>query len=139
MRILVVCTGNTCRSPMAAALLRAALRTAGREDVSVESAGLSAYPGAQASVYAIDVLRAYGIDLSGHRARPFSPEMARGAVVLAMTEGHRRRILDLCPDADVRLFAQDRDVPDPFAGSLETYRSTAQMLSCAARALARKL
>ena len=139
MHVLVVCTGNTCRSPMAEALLKRELEVLGRTDVTVSSAGVAAYEGAKASAYAVEVLREEGIDLSQHRSRPATREMLESATVLCMTQGHLLRVKTLCPTADARLFCIDRDVPDPFTGSLDTYRRTAAVLKEAAKRLAREL
>lgn len=87
--ILCVCTGNTCRSPMAAALLRQALDKRGREDILVESAGLAAGFASPATEHAVAVMREIGLDLSGHRSRPLTETLvADAARIVAMTGGH---------------------------------------------------
>ena len=91
--ILFVCTGNTCRSPLAAALARA-------YGVDAQSAGLSAYPGDPASSQAARVARLYGADLSGHRARQVTREMVDQAdAIFVMTPGHRAALCALFPQA----------------------------------------
>lgn len=140
--ILFVCTGNTCRSPMAGAIAR---ELAAREDEPLEtevlSAGLSADDGARATREAIEALREMdpklGDDLAGHRARGLSLDLLRRAdAVFAMTESHRRGVLELDPFADVTLLDAEGDIPDPIGGPLEEYRRTARVI---ARAVERRL
>lgn len=133
MRILVVCSGNTCRSPLAAAMLSERIaqhrRLAGTE---VTSAGTSAWPGSPASDGSLLVALERGIDLSSHRSRPLTAELVQGAdLVLAMGDTHLRRVLELGGGGRASLlssYGQDpdpADVPDPFGGNVEGYRATA--------------
>ena len=133
LKIVCVCTGNTCRSPMAAALLSRFLPGA-----DVSSAGLYAAEGAPASYHALLAMDALGLDISAHRSRPFRPEMAADALVLAMTRAHLRAIQRLCPAARVELFLGDEDVPDPFGQGMDAYERTAHRLEEGTRALARR-
>lgn len=143
MRILFVCTGNTCRSSMAAALaetLRGELPPG--VDIEIFSAGTAAMRGMPASAHAVAVLAESGIDLSHHRATPLSRELVQQAdLVLTMTRHHRQQVLALCPEATGRVFTlaeyaagQDVDVPDPFGGDREIYRQTARHLQELVRA-----
>jgi len=102
-RILVVCTANQCRSPMAAALLEARLREA-RIDAAVASAGL--YEGGRpAWPEAVAVLRKRGLDLSTHLSARLDADVARAAdLVLGMTREHVREVVALAPDAYPRTF-----------------------------------
>ena len=111
MRILFVCTGNTCRSPFAEAVAR-------REGhVDVESAGLSAYAGDQPPDDAIVVARELGYDLSSHRARPVTEEMLeRAEVVVGMTAAHVTAV-----GGGARLLGE-ADVDDPIGGGRDAYR-----------------
>lgn len=126
--ILAVCTGNTCRSPMAEGILREMARQAERE-IRVSSAGLYA-DGAPVSAHAAAALAEKGIDISGHRARQLTPDMARSAdLILTMTGAHRQMLAAALPDAADKVFTlaqwagEDGDVLDPFGGSLEQYRA----------------
>src|SRR5215207_8062517 len=74
-RILFVCTGNTCRSPLAEAIARAEIERRGWKNVEVASAGLSAAEGSPATAEAVAVAGRAGIGLEGHRSRPLSPGM----------------------------------------------------------------
>ena len=134
MKIVCVCTGNTCRSPMAAALLGRLLP--GDE---VTSAGLHAEDGAPASYHALLAMDEMGIDISGHIARRFRAQMGEGALLLAMTRSQARALRSLCPNAKVELFLGDEEVPDPFGQGMEAYERTAQVLEEGAQALARRL
>ena len=134
MKIVCVCTGNTCRSPMAAALLSRLLPGA-----EVTSAGLYAEDGAPASYHALLAMDEMGIDISGHIARRFRAQMGEGALLLAMTRSQARALRSLCPNAKVELFLGDEEVPDPFGQGMEAYERTAQVLEEGAQALARRL
>lgn len=133
-RIVCVCTGNTCRSPMASALLQRELPL-----WEVSSAGLYAVEGAPASQNAVLAMREYGIDISAHSASPFHSEMTANALIVAMTRAHAGKILQLSPNAHVVCMLENSDVPDPFAGSLDSYRKTALMLKTGAKELVKRL
>lgn len=128
-RILFVCTGNTCRSPLAAAIAVATLHDCG-SNTQVESAGTAATPGAAASRHAFQVAREAGLDLAAHRARPLTRDMLqRASLVLVMGAEHLRRVRDLVGSAPAYLLsdyaqAGEEEVPDPFGGDLETYRQS---------------
>jgi tRNA threonylcarbamoyl adenosine modification protein (Sua5/YciO/YrdC/YwlC family) len=138
--VLFVCTGNTCRSPMAEMLCRDMLaKRLGcsideLEDrgVMVMSAGIAAEEGGKATVDAIDVMAEFGLDLRGHETQPLSEPLARHAdVILTMTRGHREAIVAQWPSAAERtqvLAASGIDICDPIGGPLERYRSCAEML-----------
>ncbi len=117
-RILLVCIGNVCRSPLAEALLAA--RLAGRApDARVESAGVAALVGRPAEPLAQDLMRERGLDLSAHRARQLTLEMVYASdLVLAMDARLKRVVEQLVPGAVGRVHRIGRwgdfDVPDPF-------------------------
>jgi len=134
-RIIFVCSGNTCRSPLAEALAR---RMAAERGLSlvVESAGTGALPGSPATDPAILVGIERGLDLSGHRSRAVTADMASPATLfLAMTTGHVAAVRAAAPDARVALLddfasggASRHPVPDPFGGDLEDYRDAADRI-----------
>ncbi|QDT17381.1 low molecular weight protein arginine phosphatase [Alienimonas californiensis] len=125
--IVFVCTGNTCRSPLAEALLRFRLKEAVGPEVRVVSAGLSAAYGAAASPESVDLARQAGADLSAHRSQPLTEELLDAADrVLCMTAGHRAAILRHRPDARNRVTLLDPaggDIPDPIGGEMADYEA----------------
>jgi len=129
-RVLFVCTGNTCRSPMAEALLRARMPEAWRDRIEVSSAGTIALDGQPASGTAIDVMADIGIDLSGHRARRLTEELVREAdLIVAMAEEHAQAIRRMVPEADKRILllgeldhnGGNLDIGDPIGGDIDLY------------------
>lgn len=137
MRVLFVCSGNTCRSPLAEALFRRLLEEAGRRDITVSSAGTGAYDGAPASEGAYLVGLEQGLDLTGHRARLLDREIVAGAdLIFALAPGHLSRIERLGGADRAHLLGEfagmsgpDAEVRDPFGSNLETYRVTLGQLA----------
>ena len=127
--IIFVCTGNTCRSPMAEAILR----SYHIDGINVRSAGVYAYPGNSASVNAKLVLEDHKMT-HDHSARTFSENDVEWAdYIFTMTEGHKQLIASRFPQAIERTFTlkefvlgdpYDRDVSDPFGGSKQMYERT---------------
>ena len=125
MRIVFVCTGNTCRSPMAKCIARAFLAENNKDWVEVESRGLAAEVGAPASEYAQLAMERMGLDLSHHRARQLTREDVESAdLIVTMTEAHKAALWPLRQKGLVTLkeLAGERgDISDPYGGSLEQY------------------
>ena len=136
MRILFVCTGNTCRSALAEGLARKLTIERGLSDVEIQSAGTSAWDGAPASDGALLVGMERSLDLSQHRAQTLTRELVRDAdLVLAMGPHHLERIEALGGSGKGYLLtdfasrgASARPVNDPIGGELDVYRSTADEL-----------
>jgi protein-tyrosine-phosphatase len=136
-RILFVCTGNTCRSPLAEGIARAEIARRGWKHVEVASAGLSAGPGEKATRAGVVVAGRAGIDLKAHRSRQLTPQLARSAdLILAMGPGHVAELRRLGVGeraATVGDFAAGGEgegptVQDPFGGSEAVYEETLQEL-----------
>jgi ribose 5-phosphate isomerase B len=118
-RILFICTGNTCRSPMAAGLFAKMLQERGETGIEVTSAGLAAVDGAPASAGAMEVMRRFGVDLSGHRTRRLTRKMVLAAdLVLTMTKRHKEAVLALLPEATGKVFTL-QEFAGRFAGSTD--------------------
>lgn len=134
--VLMVCTGNTCRSPLATALLERLLKEEGPAGVTVSSAGVAAQDGAPASEGAYLVALEAGLDLSAHRARQLSPDLIRNAnLILTMSPRHLRRVADLGGIGKAMLLSEYAtggagadEIPDPFGGDVHAYRETLQNL-----------
>ena len=136
-RILFVCTGNSCRSPMAEAIFRDILPADWRGRVEISSAGTAAWDGQPASPLAVEVLRDAGIDLSRHRARMLTRDMIENAdLIVAMEFYHRDTIGRIAPDAGRPILIlgeldEDRpspDIDDPIGGDRAVYEQTSEEL-----------
>lgn len=136
MRILFVCTGNTCRSAIAEAIGAREAAARGRSDVVVSSAGTSAWDGAPASDGALLVGIERKLDLSSHRSRQVSRELvAESDLILAMGPHHVERIEALGGQGKTYLLTDYAGrtgdglaIVDPFGGGLDIYRSTTDEL-----------
>ena len=133
-KIVFVCTGNTCRSPMAAMMAAQIFNEAGIT-AEIISAGVSAWPNQPASRHAITVMEECGLSLAEHKASLVSDDMFEDeALVLTMTASHKAVLLSDYPCAKGRIYTlaeyagQSADVCDPFGGSLEDYRVCAAQI-----------
>lgn len=138
--VLFVCTGNTCRSPLAEVLCKRLLadrlgctpNDLPARGFFVTSAGVMAYPGEVASEGAVTAAAELGADLSAHRSRPVTPELLANATdVLAMTGGHLAVLAYRFPNVGPPPLplADRHDIPDPIGGELEEYRACAQAIA----------
>ncbi|HEX6937898.1 MAG TPA: hypothetical protein VF158_00695 [Longimicrobiales bacterium] len=130
--VLFVCTGNTCRSPMAEAIARRKVQERGWSHVAVRSAGVAAVAGAPAARNAIAVAAEHGIDLGGHLSQPLTRELVGWAdLILTMGASHLAAVEELGGPEKAALVTEFADgdvasaaVPDPFGGDPDTYRRT---------------
>jgi protein-tyrosine-phosphatase/tRNA A37 threonylcarbamoyladenosine synthetase subunit TsaC/SUA5/YrdC len=138
-QILFICSGNTCRSPMAAAL--AAKMLADKLGISpselplrhivVQSAGLHANRGLRAAREAVEALSAMKTDLSSHISQPATIDLLRRAdLIYTMTEAHREEVVELVPAAAQKTYRLDPqgDVEDPIGSGLSVYQEVAHRL-----------
>lgn len=139
LQVLIVCTGNTCRSPMAEGILRSLLSPDLAERVHVRSAGTGAIGGVPATALAVRTTAERGIDIGGHRSTTLTAALVREAdLVLAMEPDHVSRARELAPEAEARIHlitkkdaeAEDAVAPretgvrDPIGGAAREYEDT---------------
>ena len=137
--MLIVCSGNTCRSPMAEVIAKqiiSAERALGMDDlesagVRILSAGAFTSSGMPAAREAVEAMSKLNIDLSKHRSRVLTAELIREAdVIYCMTESHLDAVLDVDPSAKTKAMLLDPngDIDDPIGGSLTVYQRCAELI-----------
>ena len=142
IKILFVCTGNTCRSAMAAAIMN---DIAEKNDLNVliDSAGIFAKIGDSAADNAKAIMKKRGIDLSLHRTKPLTEELiAIADVILTMTSAHKMLIENMAKDKVYTLWeyaGSEGDIPDPYGGDEEEYEEVADEICDALVDIAEKL
>ena len=133
--ILIVCTGNTCRSPMAEGILRSLLAERGIDNINVSSAGVGALEGMPATPFAIEAAKVWGVDISSHVARQLNTAIVDDSdLILVMSPEHYEAIRRKMPQALPKTFlfkgfpepfsAAQEGVHDPIGGTLNDYNQT---------------
>lgn len=129
--VLFVCTGNTCRSPMAEALFNKYSKEK-KLSITARSCGLAASEDGEVSYGAVEAMEAYGIDISHHRAVKITDELVRNAyMVICMTKYQAEYLMGVYndePDIKAKITAADPEIPDPYGGDSADYRRAAGML-----------
>jgi len=127
-----VCTGNTCRSPMAEGLARHLIAHGlleGDRNWQIQSAGAWASLGSPATPEAIDAMRRLDVDISTHRSQPLTTDLIDwAAIIIGMSQSHLDQVLELDPDARRKVMRLDpqRDIEDPIGQSQQVYDETAR-------------
>jgi len=133
-KIMFVCTGNTCRSPMAEGGLRKLLENKGLKNFDIYSTGTAAADGFPATTYAIEAAKLWDADISGHQSSPLTIQAIRNAdMILCMTTHHCQDVLSIDSSAKDKTYlltnypdpgCNGDDIADPIGGSLDMYNQT---------------
>lgn len=130
VKIVFVCTGNTCRSPMAKYLLKDLIAKNHKSGIEVLSAGVSVYESSPISRHAKTLLEEKRIDASSHYSVLLTKKLAdEASLILTMGQSHKMAILNKYPSLSEKVYVlteyvgENGDIQDPYGGSLETYRA----------------
>lgn len=131
MKILVVCTGNTCRSPMGEGILKH-LGKKNNLNIEVKSAGTMAFDGDLVSYNSVEALKNIGIDISDHRSRLLRRDLVDDSdIILTMTNSHKNALISKFPNAKDKTFVYNEyafrraiDISDPIGGDIYRYERT---------------
>ncbi len=136
MKVIFVCTGNTCRSPMAEGIFNH-LAAKKKLEITAESCGTCAFSGDAVSEKSVAALKKQGIDISSHRARAFSPYMAQeDTLFVCMSRSHKAALEGFVPSEKLSCFS---DIPDPYGMSQGEYDRCAELIMKETEALLESL
>ncbi len=122
---MFICSGNTCRSPLAEGLFKKYLNDNNINDIEVGSAGVGAFPGDEVSINSILVAGSRGVDISGHRARNINSEhLLTTDLFCCMSDSHKQVLLRHCDENKIVVL----DVADPYGRPMETYEECAKQI-----------
>lgn len=134
MNIIFVCTGNTCRSPMAEGFLKQMITGVGVSDVSVSSRGIAASDNAPASRFSVVASSELGADISSHTSRMLSEDdIANADLIITMTSSHAELIRSTFTQYAHKVFPISQyvsceEITDPYGGDIDTYRECAKQI-----------
>lgn len=147
LRVAFVCTGNTCRSPMAEAILKHMLMEK-NEDMTqydIYSLGTMAFSGDSASVYSIEAMKELGIDIDSHRSQRANVENIKADIILTMTSSHKN-FLEAHIEEGVKIYTlkeyadmDSPDIEDPYGNDIESYIKTRDEIMDAMKYVADKI
>jgi len=139
--IVLICSGNSCRSPIAEGLLKRKLPENLRDFVNITSAGTLGINGSPATPFAVQVAQEFGADISHHRSRGLTGELIHESdVIFVLANDHKKILLSHFPELSENIFLlksfdrnhkknYDENIYDPIGGSLETYRECAAIIN----------
>lgn len=139
-KIVFVCTGNTCRSPMAEIIMKNKIKQAGITDIRVSSAGLSVAAGSKMNENSFKALKLLGYKPYGFKSKVLTKKIMKSAdVVICMTEEHKRYLQGYLNVRTVNELTGLGDISDPYGGDIEIYKKTSLQLEEACEILMSKI